>query len=284
MTIKAEVIAHSLHPSKTSFIATLRLVYPKYVHSHVLTHKALAKNTASARAIPTRSFRRAVLADPAMPSFWGVAGKGMSAHGALSPTRTKVMRGFSFVLMYVACLFHFLGEKLGGSKETLNRWLEPWAHVVVVVSGSDSSWSNFLALRDHPAADPTTQALARAVRDALDASRPKPLSIGGWHLPFAESTKLKTAVTQSVARCARTSYAVPDRPTSHSKPHEDEDLYQRLLGPPCHASPFEHQAIAVPMTALGGLHFGSGWQCLRSTLPDGGTCPNRFRDEDGLIK
>lgn len=284
MTVSAEVIAHSLHPSRTSFIATLRLTLPKYVLTHVLTHKRLAKNTSSARAIPTRTFRRDVLKNPALPEFWGRAGKGMQADGELSPRRCRVTRALWLAAMYFACGIHWAMEKLGTAKEICNRVIEPWAHCVVVVSGDDAAWSNFLALRDHPAADPTTQALAKAVAKALAESTPAPLKTGSWHLPFADvSLGLRDATYQSVARCARTSYAVPGPKSKTSTVVEDMALYLRL-STAGHFSPFEHQAVAVPVTALGHLHFVPGWQCLRASLPGSGTLPSRFRDENGFIR
>lgn len=288
--IKAEVILDSLHPSRSSRLTTLRVTFPRYLLPEFNTHRAFSRNSASTRAIPLKKFRQTVLDNPAEPAFWGLVGKGMQAHGPMPLAKANWARRLWRGLRYPACAVHWVLEKLGASKETASRLLEPWAHSVVLVTATDAGWSNFLTLRNHPAADPTLQAVAQAVAKSIAESHPILLNIGGWHLPFSNPQTdvrgwLKTAQIQSVARCARVSYATPDQPHRESQMVEDAALYQRLVGSdPKHCSPAEHQACAVPMFATGQGNFGpdSGWGQFRKML-DGESQGNMFRGPDGYI-
>ena len=104
------------------------------------------------------------------------------------------------------------------------------------------------------------QALAEAMWDAQNESVPKKLKAGQWHIPFGdrmddnkiseifekegirgnywgakeiEEAKIKIAT----ARCARLSYMTFDGEIDYEK---DIKLHDQLIGPPFHASPFEH--------------------------------------------
>ena len=76
--------------------------------------------------------------------------------------------------------------KAGYHKQVVNRLLEPFAHITVIVTATE--WQNFFDLRCHPAADPTMRALAEAMRDAMPESNdPNEISWlhdQEWHLPY----------------------------------------------------------------------------------------------------
>jgi hypothetical protein len=145
-------------------------------------------------------------------------------------------------------------------KQIVNRLLEPFSHINVVVTATD--WANFYAQRCHPAAEPHMQMLAEAMRKAQGESTPVRLVPGQWHLPYVTPeewidqtcndslcemiggrlpTAVATVVKVSVARCARVSYL-----TTEGKPptvEADLALYEKLVGSrPMHASATEHQA------------------------------------------
>lgn len=92
------------------------------------------------------------------------------------------------------------------------------------------------------------QALAESMWDARNASTPKKLDSGEWHIPFGdkivdtvacdtEETRIKIAT----ARCARISYMTFDGEIDYEK---DIALYDMLLSSK-HLSPFEHCAQAM---------------------------------------
>lgn len=106
--------------------------------------------------------------------------------------------------------------------------------------------------------------LAEKIYDAMNESTPKELKEGEYHIPFGDKisdgelrdyfynvennpdpsftayqeAKLKI----STARCARLSYMNFDGEINYKK---DIKLHDQLIGPPFHASPFEHCARAM---------------------------------------
>ena len=101
------------------------------------------------------------------------------------------------------------------------------------------------------------QALAEAMWDAQNESTPEQLKVGEWHIPFGDKidyalhkwnflpniTELwgkdmsEYGIKVSTARCARLSYMTFDGEIDYEK---DIKLHDQLIGPPFHASPFEH--------------------------------------------
>ncbi len=73
-------------------------------------------------------------------------------------------------------------DALGAHKQIVNRVLEPFSHISVVVTSTE--WDNFFALRRREDADPIMQALAYATREAMKASSPRSLVEGEFHAPY----------------------------------------------------------------------------------------------------
>lgn len=88
------------------------------------------------------------------------------------------------------------------------------------------------------------------MKAAYDASQPKQLVDGEWHLPLVKQEDIDEVnetyelVKIAVGRCARVSYLNHDGVRSLA---DDVKLHDRLLtSKPAHLSPFEHIAIALP--------------------------------------
>lgn len=301
MTISAEIIADSISPEGIR-LTTMQLRYPRFIHAEFMTHRVFSRNASSSRAIPIKRLIEDVERDPAMPVFWGKNQKGMQAQ---EDNRDMNVR-------YDGLLYDVIGDdprwpeeawreacqmairfasalhRAGYHKQIVNRLLEPFAHINVVVTATE--WANFYALRRHPDAQPEMKALADAMWEAQQASEPTPLSPGQWHLPYVTEDdwveinaggvvtedQVKTTIKISVARCARVSYLTHDgrRPTIE----EDLALYERLIGSyPMHASPAEHQATPDKPAPAEDLwrtwqrahQHGNfwGWIQYRKTLP-----------------
>lgn len=274
--IEARVIADSENTITGSRLTTMLIQYPRFIHSELMTHRMFARNASSSRAIPAARLRAMVRSDPAMPVEWGRNQPGMQSRELMSPVAAAIGKFLWLSAMHVALLCSWGLEKLGAHKQIVNRIIEPWTHIMVVLTGSFEAYANFYHLRDHADADPTIHALARAMRKAHKESGPQKLSNGQVHIPFVSEAEFKelgieTAVRCSAARCARTSYASHDgTPTTVVK---DLALFTRLMGSePLHASPAEHQAQALSESeALGSegcLGRGTGWQQFRKTLPN----------------
>jgi len=247
MTIVAKVIADSISPQGIR-LTTLQLRYPRMIHSEFMTHRVFSRNASSSRAIPVERLIQDVLDDPAMPVFWGKNQKGMQAvEEIVGDERVEREHNWLSARDAAVAWARILSAR-AVHKQLVNRLLEPWCHINVVVTATE--WSNFFALRRHPDAQPEMRALADAMWEAREASTPQQLSdhTEDWHLPYIGGDYLnndqggwQTMVKLSVARCARVSYL-----THEGKPPNVEDdlkLYDRLVGSaPLHASPAEHQA------------------------------------------
>ena len=262
MTISAKIIADSVSPQGIR-LTTLQLRYQKFIHGEFMTHRVFSRNASSSRAIPVERLIQDVLDDPAMPVFWGKNRSGMQAVEEMTNSEKDLAILRWLEARNAAVLNARDMLRLGVHKQIVNRIIEPWCHINVVVTSTE--WANFFALRRHKDAQPEMKALADAIWEAREASTPRLLLPGAWHLPyvshddeqqaywetrhlgrdnseeFDEQEALRTCIQMSVARCARVSYL-----THEGKPPNVEDdlkLYDRLIGSvPLHASPAEHQA------------------------------------------
>ena len=260
MGISARVVADSISRDGRR-LTTFVLTYPRFVHAEFMTHRMFSRNAASSRAIPAKKIRRSVVMDPALPVFWGRNQAGMSADEELTGWRLAVAKFLIFGVAMRGMLFiNWCLEKLGLHKQIANRYLEPWFNITVVVSATN--WGNFYHLRNHAKAQPEIRELAQAMLEAQNASIPRMLGDGQWHLPFVEDYELKElgiekALQVSVARCARVSYLNHDGRRSTFE--EDLKLFQRLVAEePKHASPAEHQGTPIDPNEASGNFLGWG--------------------------
>lgn len=268
-TISAKTILRSQNASAPSkVLSTLLLRYPRFIHAEFMTHRCMSRNAASSRAIPVKKIIDDILSDTAMPIHWGAAQKGMQADQECDASvRLVVPGGVSRERAWLwardeAIRIARAFEAAGYHKQVINRLLEPFMHITVLVSSTE--WDNFLELRDHKDAEPHIQMLAREIRKCLeDESTVQTLEPGQWHLPFisewekSEVVKEATGTTWqepwgdaerlalvklAVARCASTSYKTTDG--FDMTLERAEAIYDKLHTKPFHASPFEHVAQA----------------------------------------
>lgn len=271
MNVTAKIIADSLNIETRDRLTTMLVRIPRCILAEQNTHRAFSRNSASSRAIPTKTFRERVNADPYKPDAWLSAVPGMAAGAELnaadSAEADKVWN--TARLMMDGC--HRQLEMLGVAKQIANRLLEPWLYTEVLVSATD--WQNYFALRSNAQADPAIQAVSDAALAAYCASTPKELNPGEWHLPFsgswpAEGVELTLAekIAVCTARAARTSYFGFDGQKSLSS---DTDLYTKL-SESGHWSPFEHVAQAVPACSYDSnprIGNFTGWHQHRYDFP-----------------
>lgn len=264
-TITAKVIADSVAANTAIRLTTLELRYPRFIHSEFMTHRVFSRNAGSSRAIPTKRLLASIVGDMAEPVHWGKNQPGMQAREELSGWRLTAARLLWRVSGRAMCIAAGWMAALGGHKQIVNRMVEPWSHITVVVSSTE--WANFMLLRDHPDADPTIQVLAVAIKLAMETSDPRLLHEGDWHLPYIQDAyKDRSGVEArqiSAARCARTSYVTHDGLLPLHK--DDLGLFQKLaVAWPPHLSPVEHQA-----TPSGDTEFHAnfrGWVQFRKEI------------------
>lgn len=252
----AKVIADSIGQDAPR-LTTFELQYPRMIHAEFMTHRVFSRNASSSRAIPVERMLRTVEENPAMPAEWRMNEPGMQGFTIADDFTAESARLLTLEAMREAVRIAREMAELKLHKQHVNRITEPFQYIKVVLTAAQLD--NWFGLRDHPAADPTIQKLARLMREALDASEPVFADVGQWHLPYIQEddaeragalileggTEVKdlTEVLRrmSAARCARVSYnnfkgEVP-------KVSSDLALYDKLVvSQPVHASPTEHQA------------------------------------------
>lgn len=344
MTISAKIIADSISPTGIR-LTTFQLRYPRFIHAEELTHRLLntspeivhagddsyftipdglmydrdlSRNASSSRAIPVKRMIEDLRRDPAIPVYFGKNQPGMQAgEDWFAPVSVPTWSGGIedmarddawLLAMEHAIRFAEAFSEAEYHKQIVNRLLEPWAHINVVVTAV--KWGNFFALRSHPDAQPEIKLLSDLMQAAMAEAQPMLIEYGQWHLPYvldSDWVAIRNRITAngtlrvvptyeqmakygllvSTARCARVSYKTHDgRETTID---EDIELAEKLIvATPLHASPAEHQATPdayqakeAQMAKYGGweltdadwenphLHGNlRGWQQHRKLLPN----------------
>lgn len=296
MTISARIVADSINENGKR-ITTFELEYPRFIHAELMTHRVFSRNAASSRAIPVTRAIELIQNDTAMPSHWGKNQPGMSAKEecyATFPVDLPILSeegDFFFDIdgnlatktversredmwniardnaIEIAKLFN----EAGYHKQIVNRLLEPFTHIKVVLTASE--YDNWFWLRNHPDAQPEIHILAERMFAEYEASTPELLLAGEWHVPYYDKgywkpsgyikldgqgsfdiidgqrdglgVSLADALAVSSSCSAQVSYRRLDDSVEKAR-----DIFKRLVESlPPHFSPFEHQA--TPMSGQG---------------------------------
>lgn len=267
--IEAKVICDSTGEHSPR-LTTFRLRYPKFIHGEFMTHRTFSRNASSSRAIPVSKNLEEVRNDElrAAPVWWGREQKGMASGDKLTGgDKASAIAHWRKAAWDAANRADELIHR-GVHKSIVNRILEPFLHINVVMTSCEPGLLNFFGLRLDKAAQPEIRVLAEQMWAAWNESKPTKLEPGQWHLPFITQDELGPVSSYlvdarlrdeslpegdterylsvwkpvSVARCARVSY-LSFETGRRSTIEEDLKLYDRLVGAqPMHASPAEHQA------------------------------------------
>jgi thymidylate synthase ThyX len=216
----------------------------------------------------------------------------MNQKGMVGETEADVVTATEFYALWGeaaenACKTAEMMERMGIHKQHVNRILEPFQFIKVIVTATE--WYNFFALRLAPDAQPEIRQLARVIYDEMDRYRNKEVGVLEVSIPrkdcpdiFARmgADKVHTIVSLpyitdedikkigkdnyrqlmkiSAARCARVSYNNHDG--SNPDLEKDMKLYDRLYDGR-HLSPMEHACIQDPdYRKYANLN---GWKSLR---------------------
>lgn len=284
--IIVRIIADSI--SKTR-ITTFELEYPRMIHSEMMTHRMLSKNSSSTRAIPVARAIEIVEEKPAMPIHWGENNPGMSSNQELDEYRRihaqeLWINCMQSVISYVKSMSD--KDSINGHKQWAGRWLETASFIKVVLTGTE--FNNLYALRHHKDAQPEFYELVDCMMRAQEQSVPNTLSHGEWHLPYIDyidgkyytngtEVDLETAKRVSTSCCAQASYRKLDNTIEKanmifSMLHLGDDS-----GQPAHASPSEHQA--TPMSDSSVSFDPSTWDTgITHVRKDGSMWSGNFRN------
>lgn len=232
---------------------TFELTYPRYIHSEFMTHRVFSRNASSSRAIPVKRMIEQVRENTVIPPKVFMNQKGMVGETEADPVTTTAFHVLWEEAAENACKTAEMMERLGIHKQHVNRILEPFQYIKVIVTATD--WCNFFALRLAPDAQPEMRELANAIYDEMNRYHNKAvgvLELDKEHsvvsLPYITDEDIKeigkeeyhTLMKISAARCARVSYNNHDG----SKPDIEKDLklYGHLYDSK-HMSPMEHACI-----------------------------------------
>lgn len=247
--IKATIIAHSKSSVNGKEIVTFELIYPRFIHSEIMTHRLFSRNAASSRAIPIEKVIEQVSTSPAVPCHWGKNQSGMQAKEEVT---NKINSMSHWIDAAGSAAYHAGKLKHHGlHKQVVNRILEPFQMMKTVLTATE--FDNFFWLRKHPDAQPEIKLLAEKMWEALQGSEPNTLDPKDWHVPYYKKgfwmqgmeDSLEDALAISSSCCAQVSYRLLDDSLEKAR-----TIYARLVeSEPVHASPFEHQAS--PMDEAG---------------------------------
>lgn len=257
--ITAKVVCDSVNEDGVR-LTTFELEYPRFIHSELMTHRMLSKNSSSSRAIPVSKMIGQIEDNMALPLYWGKNKSGMQAVEEVSKfdeckSVLSWERSFNYIKDRVNDML-----SVDLHKQIPNRLLEPFQMMKVVITGTD--WENFFNLRIHPDAQPEICMLAYKIYEGMQQSKPKPLKFGDYHLPYLETMvdtdsfeikywiekdshleqlTLEQAIKISAASCASVSYR-----TEGVTLEKAEKIFDMLIkAEVVHSSPFEH--IATPI-------------------------------------
>lgn len=251
---KAEVICHSINQFEVELV-TFVLEYPRFIHDQLLTHRVFSRNTSSSRAVPVKAMIENVKADPVFPTFWGKNKEGMSASEELTADyKNSAVQVWEKAMRYAIARAEDL-LALGVHKQIVNRLLDPFQFVKVIVTTTDLV--NWFSLRNHKDAQPEILYLANLMLAAYKKSKPFKIFDGEWHLPFINRVREKDsliysiegnkdlsreeALKISVSLCAQISFRKEDLSIEKA-----DKICNKLSGSdPKHMSPYEHQGTPI---------------------------------------
>lgn len=296
----AVIVADSIDNFKnrvTSFVLNV----PQIIVKELLRHRMFSFSSSSMRAIPFKKVLKNIKEDMFIPLAYQSHHKGMQGIKYLTKDDAKKAREQWINSGLKACDEAKRLYDLGVTKQLCSRLIEPFGFAKILVTATE--YNNFFELRcpkysieehitfptkkrfkyyyseekDWPKTDLDwysinksgaeihIQALAEAMWDARNASKPKQLKAGEWHIPFGDKfdedriTKVIKSTCQLVpmkeedkikaqwlredikvkiatARCARISYNNFEGKDDYAA---DIKLYGRLLANK-HNSSFEH--------------------------------------------
>jgi|TARA_R110000824_G_scaffold176672_1_gene355786 thymidylate synthase ThyX len=260
--IQSTVLLDSITPSGTRLL-TLRVTVPKFILAELNTHRVFSRNAGSSRALNSQRQLVAVSDDPVFPVEWGIDQPGMQADTHLDPEATTIAEEIWRAAMQSAIWAASQLHELGVHKQLVNRLVEPFSWVDVIVSSTE--WENFFTLRLSTHAQPEMRHVAEAMHASMTTSTPTVVSWNDWHLPAITAQELLDIPRDELrfvaaGRLARVSYG------RHTRSWEKDRNLAYQLADNGHWSPFEHVAMAVPGIDPDCRNYRRDWQQMRAEL------------------
>ena len=235
--ISAKVLADSSFNG--SRCVTMELEYPRCILAQLNTHRVFSRSTASSRAIPITTTIKLIETNPFIPTWTGNQA-GMVGTEVDKETKVKADKIWLQAKDVMVSLAKVLSD-LGIHKQNANRLLEPFSFVKTVVTSTE--WDNFFNLRLASDSQPEIQELAKAMKEAMDKSKPVELTPDMVHTPYFNGGHSKIddvdSILGSAVACAQVSYRKLD-----TSPVAINRIITKLIdNGHIHASPFEHVCV-----------------------------------------
>lgn len=244
----AKVIAASRNQSGNEKLITFEITFHRYILPQLNKHRAFSSNGGSSRAIPARKMIEKAKTIDVFPLEWQKNCSGMQGKQHLNAEQTDAaIAAWKIARARAIDVAEYMVE-LGLHKQIINRVLEPYLPMTMIVTTAEAGLKNFFDQRLHPSASPEMRALAVVMHTEYTMTSWQVLTPGQWHLPFYSrelaDLSLSDCVKACVARCARVSYLNHNGERNIA---DDLRLAEHLLAQsPPHLSPFEHVAVYSP--------------------------------------
>lgn len=324
--IEAKIIADSINPQGDRIITYL-LTVPQIIVKELLRHRMFSFSSSSMRAIPFNKVLEDIRENMFVPLAFQSHHSGMQGSEYLMGEESEKAKQQWIESGLRACEEAERLYNIGVTKQLCSRIIEPFGYAKILITATEydnffelrcpkyhyepenkyfrskrdfleyaeNAFGSHIYIKDEEwrsinssQAEIHIQALAEAMWNAMNESKPKELKAGEYHIPFGDKIndkhftifksnlwKNKQAPTNghnnliikiATARCARLSYMTFDNEIDYQK---DIELHDRLLTAG-HASPFEHVSRCLTeeeYNALGkmildpvkGYIFEKGW-------------------------
>lgn len=271
--MKSQILADSLNNQTGDRITTFLIELWKPVLGELARHRVLSINAESSRARPISKVKQQVSEDPFIPFFTatqkGMQGAEITDYNTYSCAVKGWLKARDRALENVAAL-----EGLNIHKQQVNRILEPWMKVSVMVTGTD--WDNFFKLRCHESTQPELRSVAVEMRCLLEDSTPVSLNPGEWHLPYFQTSgdyefrwqglySVQELLYFIVSKSARISYGNHLKDLACEKAKELHDELKNNN----HWSCFEHAAMVMSPRDNNKFRNFRGFMHYRQMLEEG---------------
>lgn len=249
----ATLISYIHNPETDTTAYTFELVYPRIIHSEFMTHRMFSRNAMSSRATPLKTIIKSLDEEHYVPQQFLKNQSGMVGGEPFTEEEQVFLNDLWHKAYTTVRELALEFADVGVHKQYVNRLLEPFAFIKVIVTATE--WDNFFKLRLASDAQPEIQDLAKAIKESMELKGelelPAISSVGafpyigfddvvdiGRAFPVATNIELGMAVAcVSMARCARVSYYKHDG----TRPSIEEDLkLAKRLVTSGHLTPSEH--------------------------------------------
>jgi Thymidylate synthase complementing protein len=246
--------------------------FPKPLVGEIAKHRLIAMSCQSSRAMTLSATINQIKQDPYLPS-WTNNQKGMSGKRMLGWKCWLADKLYIFGSRLMILLVQILVKTTNAHKQNLNRLLEPWMKVSLILTATE--WDNFFNLRCAENCQDDFRIVAREMRRQLDLYYPRLISNGEWHYPYSELT-----LEENVAKVASVSYS------NHNKDRKFEDskrLFNQLYSDK-HYVPFEHclQAVIPGDSLDAGNFLDPGAQVFDIFQLDISTCSYNIDENEAI--